>query len=60
VTADPSAADCDPDWDAIDPAPDRTPTAFDLRQHEMRTQAGQGADRHRLWHAQTIPTQEYL
>lgn len=39
---------------------DRTPTPFDLRQHEMRDQRGQGARPKALWTADNVPTGSYL
>ncbi|MCX5365893.1 hypothetical protein OG864_45165 [Streptomyces sp. NBC_00124] len=52
-------ADCDPTWS--DAPLDHTPTAFTLRQDEMRDLRAQGAGARELWTAHTVPmTEEYL
>ena len=39
---------------------DRTPTRFDLREHEMHDLRDQGAGPVALWTADTVPTGRYL
>ncbi|MCX5253580.1 hypothetical protein OOK27_05255 [Streptomyces canus] len=52
-------ADCDPTWS--DAPLDHIPTAFTLRQDEMRDLRAQGAGALELWTADTVPTaEEYL
>lgn len=56
---DPDAPECDPSWTDCEPA-DRTPTPFDLRNHEMWDLRGQGPEPVALWTAHNVPTGSYL
>ncbi|WP_329472681.1 hypothetical protein OIE75_29480 [Streptomyces sp. NBC_01723] len=59
MTADPLPF-CDPLWtDDWEPG-DRPPSAFDLRQAEIRDLKRQRAGTKALWTADTVPTSHYL
>lgn len=62
MTVEQLALDCDPDWDAEpdDEDLDRPPSAFALRQAELRDQQDQGASRYALRTAHNVPTGRYL
>ncbi|MFJ6061633.1 hypothetical protein ACIQHU_01190 [Streptomyces tendae] len=63
MTVEQLALDCDPDWTG-DAEPDddldRPPSAFALRQAELRDQQDQKASRYALWTAHNVPTGSYL
>ncbi|MFJ3021451.1 hypothetical protein ACIPH4_10935 [Streptomyces tendae] len=63
MTPEQLALDCDPGWtDDTEPTDDldRPPSAFALRQAELRDQQDQGASRYQLWTAHNVPTGSYL